>query len=274
MPKLQSLLIALFLSLALTACSGAAPGSVTGEPNLTTAAPLEQTLPLVTRSSPLRSPSPETLSATPTQPTAHLQTATQTVAPVVQPCSPLKENSLAGLAEIVSAPYNPPPMGSDARHQGVDFSYYQRGKRTSILGEGIQTVFGGRVAASISGSFPYGNVVIIETPASDLPLELREQLDIQEDQSLYTLYAHMGAAPLVAPGDAVSACQLIGEVGKSGNAGVAHLHLEMRIGPADQQFAGMAYYSTQTTQEERDNYTRWRMSGEFQHFDPLSLLAP
>jgi murein DD-endopeptidase MepM/ murein hydrolase activator NlpD len=165
-------------------------------------------------------------------------------------------------------------MGSDARHQGVDFSYYRRGERTSILGVGIQSVFTGRVAASIADRFPYGNMVIVETPASELPVMMIEQLGIQKGESLYTLYAHMGDAPLVPLGEFVTACQALGEVGKSGNAGVPHLHLEMRIGAADQQLASMAFYSTQTTQQERDNYSRWRMSGEFRHIDPISVLVP
>jgi murein DD-endopeptidase MepM/ murein hydrolase activator NlpD len=165
-------------------------------------------------------------------------------------------------------------MGSDARHQGVDFAYYRRGERTSILGAGVQSIFAGRVAASITDSFPYGNVVIVETLASALPPELVTQLGIQDGESLYILYAHMGAAPLVALGDPVTACQTLGEVGKSGNAGVPHLHLEMRLGPQNRQLASMAFYSTQTTQEERDNYVLWRMSGEFRHFDPMNVLAP
>jgi murein DD-endopeptidase MepM/ murein hydrolase activator NlpD len=268
MRKLPIALIALLLSLALPGCGAAAPAATNTENPVAV------------------SPSPDlpqvhTVPATPI-------TTTPSVAPTTTPpndpistavppfvlCSPLSEHTLAELPEIVSAPYNPPPMGSDARHQGVDFSYYRRGDRSSILGMGVQSIFAGRVAASIAGSFPYGNVVIIEIPASDLPPELVEQLGIIGGESLYALYAHMGAAPIVSLGDSVTACQPLGEVGKSGNAGVPHLHLEMRIGPANQQFASMAFYSTQTTQEERDNYTLWRMSGEFRHFDPMIVLAP
>jgi len=50
------------------------------------------------------------------------------------------------------------------------------------------------------------------------------------------------------------------------------LHWETRLGPAGRQFNGMAYYRVQTTQEERDNYALWRMSGIFRHFDPFNLL--
>ena len=50
-----------------------------------------------------------------------------------------------------------------------------------------------------------------------------------------------------------------------------HLHLETRLGLAGVTFDGMAYYSTQTTPEERANYERWRTSGDFRHFDPMLI---
>ncbi len=269
-PFLQHSLL-LILCLALVACG---TGSTTGTPVVASPSPyqpLERTPTAVSRhATPSAAPAftPDNL------PVSTVHSLQEEAEFVVELCSPLFEHALAELPEIVSDPYKPPPMGSDARHQGVDFSYYRRGERASILGVGVQSVFAGRGVASISDSFPYGNMVIVETSASDLPKNLAEQLGIEEGESLYTLYAHLGAAPLVALGEAVSACQPIGEVGKSGNAGVPHLHLEMRIGPENRQLASMAFYSTQTTQEERDNYVLWRMSGEFRPFDPMSVLAP
>jgi hypothetical protein len=62
-------------------------------------------------------------------------------------------------------------------------------------------------------------------------------------------------------------------VGKSGNAGIAHLHLEARLGPPSARFESMAYYKTDATGEEKNNYTRWRTSGDFRHFDPMLLLT-
>jgi murein DD-endopeptidase MepM/ murein hydrolase activator NlpD len=275
MRKTISALIALFLCLALAACDAASPVSSTSAPSFTLSPSPHQPQGTVLATLSSLSTTPLIPTSTPASPPeATPQPPTQAATPELEPCSPLREHPLAELSEIVSAPYDPPPMGSDARHQGVDFSYYRRGERTSILGVGVQSVFGGQVAASIADSFPYGNVVIIETPAFTLPSGLLEKLGIQDDQSIYTLYAHMGAPPLVSLGDVVTACQPLGEVGKSGNAGVPHLHLEMRIGPTGRQFASMAFYSTQTTQEERDNYVLWRMSGEFQHFDPMTVLAP
>lgn len=163
-------------------------------------------------------------------------------------------------------------MGKDDRHQGVDFSYYRQAGRATIEGEGVQSVLAGRVAAAIRDSFPFGNLVIIETAKDDLPGALLQLLKPTEDQSLYLLYAHLAGPPLVQPGDPVQACQLLGAVGKSGNAGVAHLHLEARFGPVGTLFSGMAYYTRQASQKEHDNYVLWRMSGKFQPFDPMILL--
>jgi len=189
----------------------------------------------------------------------------------VELCSPLHDHLIQELQEFVSAPYDPPPPGKEQRHHGVDFSYYQRGERQSIQGVGVQSVLPGVVAAAISESFPYGNFVIIETPFTDVPSETREQLEIKEGESLYLLYAHMEDSPLVNLGDRVAACQLLGSVGKSGNAGIPHLHLEARTGPSGAVFEAMAYYTTRTTEEERSNYELWRTSGEFVHFDPMLL---
>lgn len=194
--------------------------------------------------------------------------------PTEQPhaCSPLEGHPIDELREIISAPYDPPPPGKEERHHGVDFSYYRRGERTTIEGVGVQALFSGRVAASLTGTFPYGNVIIIETRKDALPDSILGQIDLGEGQSLYTLYAHLKDPPLVSVNEEVDACQLIGYVGFSGNAVEPHLHLETRRGPFGVTFLGMSYYSTQTTPEERANYEHWRTGGEFIHFDPMDLL--
>lgn len=190
-----------------------------------------------------------------------------------QICSPLVGFGLEELPEIVSSPYAPPPPGREERHHGVDFSFYRRGENASIEGVGVQTVLAGRVAAVIHNRFPYGNMIIVETPAPELSEELRQSLQMGNGESLYILYAHMAEEPEVELGELVPTCYPLGKVGKSGNAGVAHLHIETRLGPAGAQFTGMAYYLVQSTQEERENYERWRTSGVFRHFDPLNLLT-
>jgi murein DD-endopeptidase MepM/ murein hydrolase activator NlpD len=193
--------------------------------------------------------------------------------PPFQLCSPLAEHTLEELPEIISDPYHPPPPGKEERHQGVDFSYYRRGDRMSIQGVPVQSILSGVAAASLEDKFPYGNMVIVETPIEDLPADLAERLDYSPGESLYILYVHMEQAPEVALGEAVNACQGLGSVGKSGNAGVTHLHIETRIGPAGQQFPSMAYYDLKASEEEKAAYLRWRISWDFRHFDPMVLLT-
>jgi murein DD-endopeptidase MepM/ murein hydrolase activator NlpD len=131
---------------------------------------------------------------------------------------------------------------------------------------------GGKVAAVVIDRLPYGNMVIIETPASLLSSQFDEYFDIGVNESLYHLYAHMQSSPLVKLGDLVECGQLLGAVGTTGyNIVNPHLHLETRIGPVGVQFKGMAFYTTSATQNEMDTYLRWRTSGEFSHFDPMLL---
>ncbi len=190
-----------------------------------------------------------------------------------QVCSPLFSTSIEELPRIVSDGYHPPPLGKDGRHQGVDFAYYRQYGRSSIAGERIRAVLGGNIAGLLEDRFPYGNAVIIETPYRQIPYSLAEGLGLQNGESLYTLYAHLsGYVPLVL-GETIHACQILGWVGKSGNAEVAHLHLETRIGKGGYIFPSMAYYTKEASEEERELYLLWRTSGEFRHFDPLMLFG-
>jgi murein DD-endopeptidase MepM/ murein hydrolase activator NlpD len=155
----------------------------------------------------------------------------------------------------------------------VDFSYYRRGERTSIQGAGVQAVLSGQVALALADSFPYGNIIIVETPGDSLSPDLAAQIGLMTGEALYILYAHLDAPPTVAPGEQVAACQRLGAVGKSGNAGIAHLHLEIRIGPAGVRFERMAYYTAQASEAEKAEYLRWRISGDFRHINPMILLS-
>jgi murein DD-endopeptidase MepM/ murein hydrolase activator NlpD len=187
-------------------------------------------------------------------------------------CSPLASVALESLASIVSDPYNPPPMGQEARHQGVDFAYYRRFDRASIAGDVVQSVFGGKIAGVVQNKFPYGNALIIETPYEQLSEDVQEIIGIEPSQSEYTLYAHLEYLKVQEIGELINPCQSIGVVGKTGNAGVEHLHLEMRIGASNQVFPSMANYVRVATPKEREIYRLWRTSGNFIHFDPMKLL--
>jgi len=203
-----------------------------------------------------------------------LPSNTSTPKPPFKICSPLEIHPLGVLPKIISDPYQPPPAGRDERHHGVDFSHYLFGGLTTIQGVVVQSVMPGITAAALSDSFPYGNFAIIETLFIDLPDSLTVRLQIKPGESLYILYAHLAQSPLIALGEYIPACHPLGSVGKSGNAGVTHLHLEIRIGRSDVRFPVMSYYLEDITPEEEEYYFLWRTSSEFRHFDPLELLLP
>jgi murein DD-endopeptidase MepM/ murein hydrolase activator NlpD len=186
-------------------------------------------------------------------------------------CSPLSIIEIQELSKIISSPYAPPPMGRDDRHQGVDFSYHHWEGTGPIRGVGVQSVLPGVVAASLKDTFPYGNLVLIETRADQLPRELHSLLEEAPDQSLYTMYAHLEGPPWVKLGQQVNPCQLVGLVGGSGNAVVPHLHLETRTGPSGMTFTGLSRFTEEAKQLEKENYLLWRTSGQFIHFDPMKL---
>jgi len=173
---------------------------------------------------------------------------------------------------IVSDPYRPPPGKSDARHHGVDFSYYRFGERDTIQGVGVQAVMPGRVVAALADTFPFGNLVMIETDDAMLPVDLRQLVGAEPGESLYLFYAHLESAPSLRIGDLVEACQLIGAVDKSGNAVEPHLHLEARRGPAGTVFNEMGEYFPAASPAEKAAYQLWRTSGVYRHLDPMILL--
>jgi len=189
-------------------------------------------------------------------------------------CSPLAEHSLNQLPEIISQPYEPPPPGKDERHHGVDFAYYRHAGRASIEGEDVHSIMAGRVAAAIHDRLPYGNMVIIETPYEKLPDHVLDIVDIPMGSSLYHLYAHLSENPLVELSTEVACGELLGHVGKTGYVvPVAHLHLETRVGPPSARFESMVFFDSQATPDEQAAYILWRISGEFQHFDPMTILS-
>ena len=200
-------------------------------------------------------------------------TPTPTEIPVAM-CSPLREEPLSSLWEIITNPFGSPPMGREDLHHGVDFAYYRRGERLSIEGEIVQSILPGTVAASIQDRLPYGNMVIIETTQTMLLKGIVDKYNIGSGESLYTLYAHMGQSPLVGLGDAIFCGQELGTVGTTGYDIVnPHLHLETRIGPSEVRFNSMVFYDTSATSEEMENYKWWRTSGDFRNLDPMRVFA-
>jgi murein DD-endopeptidase MepM/ murein hydrolase activator NlpD len=197
-----------------------------------------------------------------------------TLVPEFHICSPLEEHGIYELAGIISSPYDPPPIGKDDRHQGIDFAYYNQNGRDSIEGEGVTAIMRGKLVTVLKEIKPYGNMVIIETSRDLLSRDIAKNVGILPGESLYHLYAHLKAIPYPVAGEWIECGELIGEVGKSGyNIPVAHLHLETRIGPAEAVFKQMGYYDTRTSELARKNYEVWRMSGDFRHFDPMMLFS-
>ncbi len=198
--------------------------------NTTTVSPFPKVVSLTPIPSPLipelLPPSPTPLSFASLTPIPSLS-PTQAAAAAYKLCSPLAWETIPEIKDIISDPYNPPPMGRDERHQGVDFSHYSRKGLKTIEGEPVQVVLAGRVVSVIKNRLPYGNMVIIETSYADLPAGLQDALEMAAGESLYILYAHFGHEPLVMLGDSVACGQVIGDVGMTGyNIVNPHLHLE------------------------------------------------
>ena len=187
-------------------------------------------------------------------------------------CAILHGYTFDELPQITSRGFNAPRPGHDDGHHGIDLAHYQHKDRLTIAGVPVQSILAGRVAAAISDSWPYGNMIIVETPAYNWP---RIGFDFQpySGLSLYHLYAHLQEPPEFINGDEVSCGQVLGAVGNSGWSGNFHLHFESRSGPPGVIFPAMRYYQTSASLAERLNYERWRFGGEFIPFDPYELLG-
>lgn len=221
---------------------------------------------------------------------------TQTATPIPV-CSPLSGIKLQELPDILTNPFDAPKPGQDTGHHGIDLAYYRRGNQIGIEGLPIFAVLSGTVTSALSNSWPYGNMVMIETPLDQLPVVWQDQFqapvspviitpdsrlfcptaqpDIKttgNQRSLYIVYAHMQYEPTLNLGDQLSCGQQLGAVGNTGKSGNPHLHLEFRVGPSGFKFEQMSHYINNATTEEMVNYCLWRVSGVFELVDPLPLL--
>jgi murein DD-endopeptidase MepM/ murein hydrolase activator NlpD len=215
-----------------------------------------------------------------------------------QVCSPLKDETLSDLSQIITQPFKMPPLGFDYDHQGVDFSYYRHNGHIGIQGLPIYASLEGKVIAVLKNKMVYGNSLIIETPLDKIPAEWLTQLQLPEvaptvvpnqrltcpninydpnqkldinHRSLYLLYAHLDQPPTLEIGDQIRCGQQIGMVGNSGKSSNPHLHVEVRIGPSGAIFEGLAHYDASASDMERHNYCVWRASNLFQMIDPMNL---
>jgi len=258
-----------------------------------------QVKPTPVETSPTQPPPSPTPSPSPTQTATTTITftpiPTTTSHPTFSICCPLEDETIQSLPLIITNPLKiPSTFGQDTGHHGVDFAYYQRGKRMSIEGIEIFAIMNGDVIFSLNDDIPYGFALLIETSLSDLPESIQHQLmegyqPVPEDPhyrlfcpevappiltgeySVYHLYAHMQNKPPFSRGDTIQCGQALGTVGNTGYSSNPHLHLEVRIGPAGANFKTMAHYENTNTTEQMGNYCLWRMSGYYQLFDPFIL---
>ncbi|HPH97260.1 MAG TPA: M23 family metallopeptidase [Anaerolineaceae bacterium] len=252
----------------------------------------ETSLPPPPEPAPTHTPTPQP------SPTATIApTSTPDPASLFDVFSPLEGITIAELREILTTPFQPPKLGRDDGHHGVDLAYYSRGERGSIEGLPIFAPFAGLVAGRVDDRYPYGNMIIIETPLSALPEALQEKLTLQLQPtpavpdarltcpawegiksldygalSVYVLAAHMAEATPLLIGETVAGGQQVGLVGNTGGSGNPHLHLEIRLGPAGGRFDSMSHYRNNLPEAEMANYCAWRTSGAFQLLDPLWVL--
>ena len=224
---------------------------------------------------------------------AEMPTPTATTRPETEICPPFSGWDQLQLIQAISNPFHPPAPGSDDPHQGVDFSDLDPVYGYARTGLEIMALLPGRVAGVIANRFPYGNAVLIETslielnPALILPDEIpiptlisaltcppgaELEDSMRKPESVYLLYAHMQDEPRFSIGDSIACGQVIGSVGESGNALAPHLHLEVRVGTAGQQFSSMAHYISSASEIEMANYCVWRTSGGFVLLDPMLLI--
>lgn len=222
--------------------------------------------------------------------------ATTTPPPAWQMCSPLEGYTLEEMPTLVSNPFRPPRLGSDDPHQGVDLADRLPGSQVAIGGRSVLSVLPGWVAGVIQERFPYGNAILIEVPmegypsvalsALALPTPLATPLtnpvltcpEVElpypavSQRSIYILYAHLADPPGLSLGQPVQCGEALGKIGQSGNALNPHLHLEVRVGPAQARFSSLAHYDNRASMEEMGLYCLWRVSGIFQLIDPLQFL--
>ena len=217
-----------------------------------------------------------------------------TPSPILQFCSPLQDVSLEELPSTIHNPFHPPRPGSDDPHHGVDYAIQQNG--IALTGSPVQSILSGRVAAVINDRFPYGNAVIIETtldeipdiwtsqlptpaptlqphPALNCPAPILHVIPQTSERSLYIMYAHLLEPVEFYLGDQVSCGDAIGSIGSSGNALNPHLHVEIRLGPAEATFDSMAHYHTSASPQEIDSYCTWRVREIFQLLNPTTLIT-
>ena len=113
----------------------------------------------------------------------------------------------------------------------------------------------------------YGNMLIIEYGYDSLPQSVRDAYDVEEDQSIYFLYAHLQEPSAFEAGDIVNSGRRIGGVGSTRNSTGSHLHLEMRVDASQQIFTDRRFCNVSCG--STDAYNAWQ---ELTTEDPFDIL--
>ncbi|MHC1740853.1 MAG: M23 family metallopeptidase [Anaerolineaceae bacterium] len=282
----------LLLTIALSGCSVQTPPTISPSPLVTnTPIPVDTLTPIVT--------------ITPTATSIPLLTGI---------VSPLQGIPLSDLHLITSNPYvfNYPfneGSGNNKNHPAIDLGFYttksiqayQGPELNTDDGFPIQAILPGKVVNISNNKFPYGNMIMIETPLQLLSPDLIATLQMRKpytdediklhstcqpdqtriswsvsSQSVYALYAHMKDTPVFQPGDKITAGEILGGIGATGNsnASIEHLHLEVRVGPSNAQFGTISTYISTASEEERYNYCIWALSEVFLPINPALFWDP
>ena len=215
-------------------------------------------------------PPTDTSTPSPIPPTATpLPTSTPTASPIPPelPCSPLVGYEFVDFRLITARGFTAATPGKDDGHQAIDLSHYAFKEKGYIEGESIGAMYSGTIAAVVNDRWPYGNMVIVETPLDRI--QLQPDVDFAGYDAVYHLYAHMLETPVWAVGDEVNCGDVLGLVGNTGRSGNAHLHLETRLGARGQTFDSLSYYLADSTPAEQAEYLRWRVSEDFLALDPI-----
>jgi hypothetical protein len=241
------------------------------------------------------------VTATPTLTQTILPSPTVILTPVTAIASPLHGIELSDLHTITSQEFSAPSVFMDDGHPAVDLAFFTFEDLPSMYGHPVQSVLPGKVVMVLEDRFPYGSMILIETPLEWLADELFPSSAIptpipdsniemfspcandpvyagmapvemsSQSRSLYVLYSHLRDKPAYERGDWIAKGEVIGAVGLTGNTVAEHLHLEMRIGPSDAKFNSFAMYKPEATIEERYYYCSWSSSGRFQPIDPAQF---
>jgi hypothetical protein len=104
------------------------------------------------------------VTATPTLTQTTLPSPTVILTPVTAIASPLYGIELSDLHTITSQEFSAPSVFLDDGHPAVDLAFFTFEDLPSMYGHPVQSVLPGKVVMVLEDRFPYGSMILIETP--------------------------------------------------------------------------------------------------------------